>query len=312
MKTVVALILSLFTSAACAEHAVSGAAPALNPDGRSVAYLEYTGHGAGYEIVVRDLQQAGHVRVIESDVASTQLAWSPDGRTLAYAKLDGERPVLCRVRGDEREQTELPDAPQPFGVAFLDDHRVLVGLDDSLAIAAADGTVTAVELPDAGFSADFESISVSAGGRVAFNCGSVVDESEAICVLDLHRPGVPPVRVTPGRDLTPVWRGEDELIFSRAAEIWKRGGASTWRRHLWSQNLRTGQSRQLTFGEVLDWCPTVSRNGQLMTARIDLAAIKPTPKRRQKTATADSLDAAFETLEETRRQSTIVTVTREP
>jgi hypothetical protein len=313
MKTIFTVLLALFTFAACAEQAVRGTAPALNPDGRSVAYLEFTGHGAGYEIVVRDLEQAGHVRVIDSDVAETQLAWSPDGRTLAYVKLDSEqRPVLWRVRGDERVPAVLPNAQPSFGVAFLDDQRVLAGLGATLVIAAPDGTVTtAADLSETDLDAHFESISVSPSGRVAFTCGSQSDEMEAICVLDLKEPGAA-ARVTSGTGTTPSWRAEDEIVFSRAGESWRRGPLTLRRHHLWSQNLRTGQTRQLTFGDVVDTCPTVDRSGRhLMSARLELAAIKPTPKRQEKNTTAGSLEAGFETLEETIRQSTIVTVDRE-
>lgn len=314
MKTILALTFALFTSAACAEHAVRGAAPALSPDGRSVAHHEYIGQ-QGFQIVVRGLEQAGHVRVIDSGVGETQVAWSPDGRTLAYVKLDDEhRPILWRVRigSDERTQTILRDAEAPFGLAFLDDQRILAGLAHSLVIVAADGTVTtAVDLSESELNPQLGLISVSPAGRVAFTCGSQSDETEAICVLNLKEPGTAPSRVTSGNDITPLWRGEDEIIFSRAAAPWQRGKLTMRRRHLWSQNLRTGETRQLTFGDVVDSSPTADRGGErLMAARIELAALERTPKRKEKSTTIGSLEDGFETIEEAIRRSSIVTVER--
>lgn len=317
MKPIVTLSAVLFAFAAGAGHVVSGGSPALSPDGRSVAYQEFTGHGSGYQIIVRDLEHAGRMRVIESDIEETRVAWSPDSRTLAYVKVDDEGPpVLWRVHlgdaADERSQTVLPDASAPSGVAFLDDRRVLMGLGDSLVIAAPDGTVTtAVDLSENEFSVDLESISVSPRGRVAFSCGSQVEEQEAICVLDLEKPDAAPVKVTSGRDLTPLWRGEDELVFSRAGKSWSRGGLSMYRWHLWSQNLRTGETLQLTSGDVVDVGPTADRGGErLMSARIELAALERKPNPPEKRSSPESLEDAFETLVETIRQSTIVTVER--
>ena len=311
MKTIGIITLSFFTFAASAEQTARGAAPSLSPDGRSVAYLEFTGQGAGYDIVIRDLERAGHVRLIEPDVSETQLAWSPDGRTLAYVKTDSEgRPVLWRVRGDERVATVLTEASMPFGVAFLDEGRVLLGLSKSLVIAAADGTLrTALDLSEAEPPVQLGTISISRSHRVAFTCGLEEDESESICVATLDDPEAAPVKVTSGHDVTPAWRGDEELIFSRAAGLWEQGGLGTWRRHLWSQNLRTGESRQLTFGDVLDWWPTVGRNGErLLSARVELPAVKTPPKRREKDT---ALELAFEELAEILRRSAIVTVDRD-
>lgn len=88
----------------------SESAPALSPDGAAVAYLRSTlaGRQLTTVIEVRSLGAATATVVARHDLSGDprQPAWSPDGRTLAFERLDG---TACRIvavaaigGGDER------------------------------------------------------------------------------------------------------------------------------------------------------------------------------------------------------------------
>ncbi len=88
----------------------SESAPALSPDGAAVAYLRSTLSGRQLTTVieVRSLGAATATVVARHDLSGDprQPAWSPDGRTLAFERLDGN---ACRIvavsaigGGDER------------------------------------------------------------------------------------------------------------------------------------------------------------------------------------------------------------------
>ncbi|HYC58150.1 MAG TPA: hypothetical protein VEK79_01155 [Thermoanaerobaculia bacterium] len=312
--TILAITASVVLVTACTGQTIAGLAPAVDPGGRSLAYLEYTGQGLGYRIVTRNVGRTGEPRVIEPDVAETQLAWSPDGRRLAYVVENAERQPALRVTNvnagaAEVVELRVPLAPSPFGVAFVDDAHVLVGAGSALLVAdLSNGTAKKIFESTTDLVPRLGSISVSAAGRIAFTCGgTAADDVESICVVE-NMQRVSPRIVATGSVTTPVWRSHDELLYSRGATVWERDHFAVQRRHLWLLNVTTGRSRQLTSGDVVDSWPSVEPStGRLAFARIDLSKAKTSmPETGRDPSFVSGLERGFNSVEALLRRSTIV------
>lgn len=80
-----------------ARRLASGSEPAWSPHGTKLAFVSRN--------AIRVLDLATHrIRRVEGSVAPTDLAWSPDGRRIAYTLFDGG---IWTIRVDGRDAREL-------------------------------------------------------------------------------------------------------------------------------------------------------------------------------------------------------------
>ena len=193
-----------------------GAAVVLSPDGRRIAWVG--GRQTESRILVRDLD-SGVVRRLDGTEGAHDLAFSPDGRELAY--FDPTSLMKVSVGGGAPQR--LADVGEPRGATFTDDGYVIFNRDVSgglWRVPAAGGTAERLTAPDEkqGERSHRWPFFVRGTHRVLFlaqNVGKRYDEG-TIEMLDL---------VTGKR--TTVYRGgsyprvaRGKLLFARDNAIW--------------------------------------------------------------------------------------------
>ena len=193
-----------------------GAAVVLSPDGRRIAWVG--GRQTESRILVRDLD-SGVVRRLEGTEGAHDLAFSPDGRELAFFGPTS----LLRVPVSGGAPQRLAEVGEPRGVTFSDDGFVIYNRDVSgglWRVPAAGGTPERLTAPDEkqGERSHRWPFFVRGTHRVLFlaqNVGQRYDEG-TIEMLDL---------VT--RKRTAVYRGgsypraaRGKLLFARDNVIW--------------------------------------------------------------------------------------------
>jgi len=118
--------------------------PVWSPDGTRLATVRLS--GAGAPVIVVDLE--GHEQVVSGsdNVYSKALAWTPDGRILYAAYIDGSpiRSALRLVSPNGGQAFTVWEGPVIMdgvsSVAGLDDGRILFLNDDGLMIVNRDGS----------------------------------------------------------------------------------------------------------------------------------------------------------------------------
>jgi Tol biopolymer transport system component/DNA-binding winged helix-turn-helix (wHTH) protein len=100
------------------------AAPALAPDGRTVAFLWDEGKGGAAHIHVQQVGATGIRRITSGAAADSPPRWSGDGRHLAYVREGqegGRIHVASLVDGSDRTVSDFPDAG--YGMDWSADGR---------------------------------------------------------------------------------------------------------------------------------------------------------------------------------------------
>jgi serine/threonine-protein kinase len=94
--------------------------PLWNPDGKHVTFSR---HGEGAGLYVKAADGSGNTELLTATQSSDALAgdWSPDGRTLAYLRIDRSTDIMLLERGGEPRLFQ-PDASAP---AFSPDGKLL-------------------------------------------------------------------------------------------------------------------------------------------------------------------------------------------
>lgn len=114
---------------------------ALSPDGRYFAFIDLVGRGSGGRVLrILDLlaRNVFEAMPVTEGLALGPLAWSPDGREIAYeAETDRRKTIVVFSRADGRTRTvkTLSDEDVLFSLAFLDKERLVCcwgSLDDAV------------------------------------------------------------------------------------------------------------------------------------------------------------------------------------
>lgn len=131
-------------------------APAWSPDGTRIAFIRWLGVSTGpitAHLMVMRADGSDLQRIVDlHHVAAQKLAWSPDGRTIAY--LDGSRLMLIGGDGGDRHGLYRCTPGCPIGgVSWSPDGARLAitqgdGRSGRIAVLAADGSGVHPGLPD--------------------------------------------------------------------------------------------------------------------------------------------------------------------
>jgi Tol biopolymer transport system component len=261
---------------------LAGVSPAIDAAGEHLAHLEYDKASKGFRLLVEDLRTKQQ-HLVDANLDATQLAWSPDGKHLAYAKSSSEASALLivNVATGERHTWQLQSPELPIGVAWLSPRRVLIGSGRSVTMLNAD-TGHVLHSFNVGVSdlhPDFATISVGPTGEALFAARRGAATERAIWKVRL-RPHAIPIQVTRGGDdASPTWFDGQKILFSRAVSSVTNDGLTTSGRHLWLLDLKSKKSRQVTAGPFIDLQPTVNRNHEsAFFTRIDIAALSSNHK----------------------------------
>ena len=91
--------------------------PAVSPDGSLVAATRAPVDGTSGEIAIYSAATAQLVRVVSSGPSDNAPTWSPDGRSLAFARGDGGLWVVSATGGPGSERRILASGAQPVWVS---------------------------------------------------------------------------------------------------------------------------------------------------------------------------------------------------
>jgi len=271
----VAAAAAIALTAFCRSAPRSGCAPAIDPAGSRLAYLEYQRARSGFRLVVEDLATSQR-RVLDDDLPSIQPAWSPDGKLVAYAKVDASLSAavsIVNVDSGARRTMSLRANGLTIALAWMSADRLVVGAGDTLEVLdIATGTVVSSrDLGEFHLQPDFASLSINAAGIAAFAVDSGSVDRRAVWTLALPGDAVPHP-VTEGHDdVSPVWLDDHRILFSRAAAPVAVGQLEVSERHLWLIDVATKEARQVTTGHVIDGQPAIGSRSVFFT-RIDIPA----------------------------------------
>lgn len=243
-----ALAVALVAPARAEER--PGCSPAVDPSGSRLAYLEYDASKATFTLVVETLASRQRT-VVDDGLAALQPAWSPDGKLLAYPKLDGAPAVaIFDTASGARRMIAVDVQAPPAAVAWVSSTRLAVAGDTKIRVLDT-GTGQVVLSRDlAPLTPVFASLSVNSAGDALFSVAGGRPERSSLWVLPL-RADAAPRRLTSGHyDVSPVWLDDDRILFSRGS------GAEGGEWHLWLLDARTGKARQVTTGAVADLQPS--------------------------------------------------------
>lgn len=198
-------------------------APAWSPDGTRIAVT--TARYDGLVLINADGSQPTHLVSFEGSAGGRDLAWSPDGRALAFVRSEGRIPSIWVVNVDGTGLRRLPATPDTVGrisPAWSPDGQKLAYIQlgwvssgaftgaGRLSIVNADGSPYPLVLkgpyvaPD---ELDGDPSWSPDGKKIVFTRGGVTSAKKAICVATLGSPSGETCPASyPGYIIRPFWR----------------------------------------------------------------------------------------------------------
>lgn len=147
-------------------------APALSPDGQSLAFIWDGGESGVSDLYVQEIGDSEPRRLTETPESEGSPTWSPDGSRIAFVRSDGtNRSILSlpKAGGPEELVVELPGRSGASNLDWSSRGDLIVLERDSaiVGVSLSDPTAPPVRYEDEGFNADLPRFSPS-GDRVAF------------------------------------------------------------------------------------------------------------------------------------------------
>lgn len=272
--------------------------PAISPDGKRIAYL--ASRDSGYDLLVRDLEGGGTLRLTGSALSKGHPVWSPTGDRIAFVGAQGDAAAIYVVPSKGGQPVKFVDLPSwSYGLDWSPDGRTLAFSDAApgetpgiVFIDVLSKAVRPVARSDSS-AGDVKPAFSPDGRRLAFLRRDQL-ERQQIAVVDLLQGSAAKILPAPAQQLRGLdWAPDGKsLLFS--AKSGRRFGL--WR--LQADGSRSPEVYPIEGGDVFN--PSISRDGRIAVEeveqdrdiwRTDLAGSNPVPVIQ---STVDDFDPVYE------------------
>ncbi len=241
--------------------------PAISLDGKRIAYL--ASRDSGYDLLVRDLEGGGPLRLTGSALSKGHPVWSPTGDRIAFVGAQGDAAAIYVVPSKGGQLVKFIDLPSwSYGLDWSPDGRTLAFSD------AAPGETPGIVLIDVVSKAvrpvarsdssagDVKPVFSPDGRRLAFLRRDQL-ERQQIAVVDLQPGSAAKILPAPAQQLRGLdWAPDGEsLVFS--AKSGRRFGL--WR--LQADGSKSPEVYPVEGGDVFN--PSISRDGRIAVEEVE-------------------------------------------
>ena len=241
--------------------------PAISPDGKRIAYL--ASRDSGYDLLVRDLEGGGTLRLTGSALSKGHPVWSPTGDRIAFVGAQGDAAAIYVVPSKGGQSVKFVDLPSwSYGLDWSPDGRTLAFSD------AAPGETPGIVLIDVisksvrpvgrsdSSAGDVKPVFSPDGRRLAFLRRDQFDRQQ-IAVVDIQHGSAAKILPAPAQQLRGLdWAPDGEsLLFS--AKSGRRFGL--WR--LQADGSKSPEVYPVEGGDVFN--PSISRDGRIAVEEVE-------------------------------------------
>jgi Tol biopolymer transport system component len=252
--------------------------PSVSPDGKRMAYCAREGGKVtGFHLYVRELPAGAPRQLTKTDSNDVSPVWSPDGATLAFLRVEGERTqymVIPADGGDTRliaESGTPPDADKPApAVSWAPDGKSLAVVqfeeEKPAAIAtvsASGGKLQVISKPIEGTEGDDTPAFSPSGSTLAFVRHAQNGSDIFLCEPNGANPHAATFDGKNVRGISWSHDGQDLVYSSDRARGWA----------LWRVPAYGGAPRELTIAGNQAYYPAVGRNRLVYTDSPVLSSI---------------------------------------
>ena len=147
-------------------------APALSPDGQSLAFIWDGGESGTADLYVQQIGAFEPLRLTDTPESEGSPTWSPDGSQIAFVRSDGSNRSILAIPATGGAEELVVDLPGPSGAANLDwsprgDMMVLERDDAVVGLRLSDPNAPPIHYEEGGFNADLPRFDPK-GERIAF------------------------------------------------------------------------------------------------------------------------------------------------